>query len=99
MEIAKTILEQMGGDNRIALMIGVKGSFMGLENGVSFKFKAKAKDGINYCKITLNGLDLYDIEFGRVHGINYTVKKTFDDIYCDQLIKTFEGATGLYLHL
>ena len=59
----------------------------------------KAKDGINYVKITLNGKDLYDIEFGRIQGVNYKIKKEFNDIYNDQLVDIFEKTTGLYTKL
>ena len=38
--------------------------------------------------ITLNGLDLYDIELGYVSRGSYewVSVKTFEDIYCDQLV-------------
>lgn len=95
-EIAKTILMQMGGSNRLNAMIGAK-YFAAIENGLSFRFKMSK--AANYVKITLNSLDLYDIEFGKVWGKNFKIVKTVNDVYDDQLKSIFERTTGLYLSL
>ena len=58
--IANTILNQLGG-NRFVAMTGAK-NFVALENGIRFKI-GRNKSKANTVKITVNGLDLYDIEF------------------------------------
>jgi hypothetical protein len=69
-------------------------NFVALPNGVSFRIGNRS---INYVKITLNGKDLYDMEFALLRGGKMTNKKEFNDIYNDQLKPIFEKATGMYL--
>ena len=92
-DIANTILQQMGGMRRIIMFTGEK-NFVALPNGVSFRIGNRS---INYVKITLNGKDLYDMEFALLRGGKMTNKKEFNDIYNDQLKPIFEKATGMYL--
>lgn len=97
-EIANTILNQMGGLNRIAVMTGAK-DFMIDGHGVSFRYP-KSKHS-NYIKVSLNGNDLYDVEFGRIRKVKglptYKQVETIDDLFFDQLKPIFEQKTGLYL--
>lgn len=96
-QIAKTIGEQLTGAknpmNRLSAMIGAK-DFVALGNGLAFKYP-RAK----YVKITLNSKDLYDIEFSNLRGIKQTIKKTIEGVYAEDLKKTFEDYTKLYLSL
>lgn len=97
MSVAKTILQQMGG--RVGMMTGAK-DFLDLGNGVKFSLpRGSAKDKINMVKITLNGNDLYDIEFlqYRPRKFDVVTVKECNDIYCDMLKEIFEENTGLYL--
>jgi len=95
-DVAQEILNQLGG-HKFVVMTGAK-NLVKDKNSLMFKLP-RAKDGINYVKITLNGKDLYDVEFGRIQGVNYKVKKEFNDIYNDQLVDIFEKTTGLYTKL
>lgn len=97
-QIATTIVNQMGGTNRLALMIGAR-NFMADTNALSFRFPAHGKNKANYFKATLNAADLYDTEFGIVRGDNYKVVSTESNLYNDQLVSYFENETGLYLSL
>jgi hypothetical protein len=94
-EVAKTILQQLGGAGRLNAMTGAY-NFIDRGNGLSFKIKNQRA---NYIKITLNSKDLYDVEVGRIRGMNYKVVKTADDLYFDQLIPFLEEATGMYFSL
>jgi len=93
--IATTILSQLGGAGRLHVMTGAY-NFVDNGNGLSFKIK---NPKANYIKITLNGMDLYDIEIGRIRGDNYKVVKEVENIYFDQMKGIIEEATGMYLSL
>lgn len=92
-DIANTILQQMGGMRRLIMFTGAK-NFVALPNGVSFRIGNRS---INYVRITLNAKDLYDMEFALLRGGKMTNKKEYNDIYNDQLRPIFEEATGMYL--
>ena len=93
MEIAKTILQQLGGSGRLAMMTGAN-NFVALKNGVTFKIKNRK---VNFIKITLNSRDLYDVYFYKLVGTNLKLISEHNDIYFDELIPLFEKETGMYL--
>jgi hypothetical protein len=94
--IAKTILEQLGG-NRFVVMTGARNiSGSEKDKSLSFKLPMKTKNQCNYVRITLTPSDLYSVEFLSIRGTSFKVKGTVDDVYCDQLLSTFETATGIY---
>lgn len=96
-EVAETILDQIE-VNKLSAMIGVS-SVGHSENSVQVRFKARAKDGINLFKITLDPSDTYTVSFYRVTKNGATLKGSFEDIYCDQLIDLIEDKTGLACRL
>ena len=63
MSVAKTILEQLGG-NKFRVMTGAK-NFMGDENSLSMRIGGNSSNS-NYLKITLNSWDLYDMKFCKL---------------------------------
>jgi antirestriction protein len=95
MEIAKTILQQLGGAGRLQLMTGAN-TFVALKYGVTFKIKNRK---VNFVKITLNGKDLYDVYFYKLTSANLKLISEHNDIYFDELIPLFEKETGMYLTL
>ena len=84
------------GANRLVAMIGAK-NFVKDTYWVSFKFMRGAANKANYIKITLNGMDTYDVEFGKVHGLNYKVINCIDGVYDDQLFDLFQKETQMAL--
>ena len=96
MEIAQTILSQLGG-NRFAMMTGSK-NFIAGENSLSMKL-SRNSSGANYLRITLTPMDVYKMEFISIRGTSMKTKHEFDDIYNDQLVSVFESTTGLYTKL
>lgn len=102
--VANTIHHQIGGKEFI-FMTGSK-IIRVLEDGIVYKL-AKNKTMANELKITLNGNDLYDLEFSKhTHpklnkktwewvGEKQKVIKTYTDIYFDQLKEIFTETTGL----
>lgn len=93
--VAKIILQQLGGQGKLVVMTGAN-NFVAFSNGVSFKLKSRKA---NYVKITLNGNDLYDIQFQKLFGMKSKVVAEYNDIYFDQLIPIVEKETGMYLKM
>ena len=98
MEIAKTILQQMGGTGRLSAMIGAK-YFTASENGVSFKIGGGAKKGINGIRVNLNSMDTYDVSFLKLRKCEQKVVAEVKGVYCDELKSVVENNIGMYLSL
>lgn len=97
--VANTILQQLGGQKRLAMMTGAK-NFVGGENFVAFKIGTGAKDKINLVRVTLDPSDTYTVEFMRMWGANTPkVISKHDGIYNDMLGELFEKETGFFLKL
>jgi hypothetical protein len=92
-EIASTILQQLGGANRLHAMTGAY-NFVNRGNGLSFKIKNQRA---NYIKITLTSMDLYDVEVGRIRGNTYKVVAEGKGMYAEELKPFIEKSTGMYL--
>lgn len=96
MQVAQTIYSQLGG-NKFAVITGAK-HFIGSkekDNFLAFDFKMCRK--ANKCKITLNAMDLYDIEFFKMKPSKMECPKVkeFNGVYSDQLTDIFKSFTGL----
>jgi len=102
---AKVALNQLTASNNgvgtLKMMIGAKNLCQDEKQGaVMFRFTAKAKNKSNYCKLTLDGrTDTYTMEFLSVRGMSVKEKGVFKGLYNQQLMRTFENETGLYLKL
>ena len=108
MEVAKTILTQLGGNKFIAFT-GAK-ELLGDDKSLNFKF-GENKSEANHCQVILNGDDTYDMVFTKIpvidfddptldlEAINFHPKemKRYKGIYCDMLRSCFTEFTGLYL--
>ena len=99
MQIAKTILDQLGG-NKFKAMTGAA-NLMAIENGLVFSIKGCRK--INKVRIVLNQMDTYNVEFLKIpnvlSGKEVKVVSKAENIYCDQLCAVFENETGLRTRL
>ena len=94
--IAKTILQQLGGNKFIA-MTGAKN--LGFtNNGLQMKIGRNSK-GITHVVISLKSTDTYDVEFIKMRGVNRKVVKKLKGVYADQLGKIFTKFTGLRTRL
>jgi hypothetical protein len=103
--IAQTIWEQLGA-NKFQVMTGAKIIAM-TENSLTVSF-GRNRTNTNRLRITLNGLDYYDLEFiratkQRVGGVLVGEKEKVDtriqNVSCDRLQFEFTDFTGLYTHL
>ena len=99
-EIANVILSQLGG-NRFIAMTGACNLGHGVnskgESYLSFKFKGSKK--FNYCAISLNGNDLYDMQFIKMVKFDRRMVKDCPDNYNNEINHVFETMTGLLTRL
>lgn len=99
--IAETIAKQMGGSNRLSVMVGAT-NFLFESNG-TFRFNFKMSKKASLVRITLNSLDLYDVKFYKKKKqqfiYDYVMVQEYNNVYNDQLKELFESYTGLYLSL
>ncbi len=97
LEVAQTILQQLGG-NRFVAMTGARNL---LQDGpaLNFALGRGAKDGINAVKIEYHhGSDTYTVRFaklGRAPSFKFTVVRELEGIEASQLRGIFEQTTGL----
>lgn len=103
-EIAKTILQQLGG-NRFRAMTGAK-DFMALESGLAFRIPGQgvAKDGINKVQVVLDPSDTYTVKAFRIwkrrRGPIYPkLIGEHSGVYNVNLAAVFTDLTGLETHL
>lgn len=98
-DVATAIVQQLGrSTGRLSVMLGAK-SFIAIDNGLSFRFTARAKNGSNGLRITLEPSDTYKVEFLSIRAGKVTPKGSFEDIYAEDLTRLFEDQTGLYLSI
>jgi hypothetical protein len=93
---ANITLSQLGGSGRLRAMIGAK-DFMSENDGRTLIFKFKGCRKSNCLRITLNALDLYDIEFLKIRRLECETIAEFEGIGCENLKGSIEEFTGLYL--
>jgi hypothetical protein len=95
-QIAKTILQQLGGNKFIA-MTGAKN--LGHTNkGLQMKIGRNSK-GITHVIINLKASDTYEMEFIKLRGSSRKVVKKVSGVYNDMLGKIFTKYTGLNVRL
>ena len=96
-QIAKTILQQLGG-NKFMAMTGAKDFGIG-SDGLQFKIGRNSKS-ISHIVIDYDrGKDLYNMKFLRVRAGKIKVVKKVTGVYNDQLQKMFTKYTGMYTSL
>jgi hypothetical protein len=90
--VPKTILEQLGGDDFIALTGAT--AFIGTEDSLTFR-AGRNPNGVSHVRVTLTGTDLYAVTFF------HTGKgpRIADEVRCDILQDVFFEHTGLHTRL
>lgn len=109
-EIATTILEQLGG-RRFVAFTGSK-NFLATEDGGLLMTLARNASKANRLRITLTGMDDYNMEFFRYTPWRFSTRggqyreypekvetvKLYEHVFFDQLQELFTETTGLYTH-
>jgi hypothetical protein len=98
--IAMEIMRQMGGQNKLKAMLGIKGyltvgASKGFQGGLDLMFQNKVKTAPNRVEILLADNDTYTVRFYR----DSKKMQEEEDVYADDLMDLFERSTGLYLTL
>ena len=96
MTVANTILAQLGG-HRFTVFTGSSG-YIGDETSLKFRIGSNPKRW-TYCRICLNGSDLYDVTFSRWAGGQLVAEETTEDVCFMDLQDVFTYNTGLDTHL
>lgn len=96
MQVANTILAQLGGNKFIA-MTGAK-MFVGSEKGLTFRI-GRNDAGINCVRITLTAMDDYQVEFLKVSTKKVSSVAFAEGVYADNLQEVFTRKTGLETRL
>jgi len=92
------ILQQLGG-NQFLAMTGCHNLVKDTEKQIITMKLRKNKLKAKWFKVTLNSMDLYDVEFVTLKKNQLVVLKKFEGIYDDMLVNIFESETGLYTKL
>ena len=87
--VANDIRQILGGT---LVMIGAK-NLGGTLNSLSFRIGGNVKR-VNHIKITLNSLDLFDIEFNTIRGFKVTKTVTETGLFNDMLKDSIKRNTG-----
>lgn len=96
---AHITIQQLGGTRRLSAMIGAH-SFTHSNEGKTLTFQYRAKSPCNAIRITLNGLDLYDIEFIKIgRKLTVTTIETRENVDCDTLQQCIESVAKVYLSI
>ena len=105
MQVHQIILQQLGGNMFLTMTGCYQLVYDGKKNNMLQMRLRRKKSGANFLKITLNGLDLYDIEFiskrwnQKQLKMIIKTKHEFNNIYDDQLREIYESTTGQYTSL
>ena len=96
-DVARIIWEHLGG-NKFRVMTGAK-NLLNTGDGLAMKLGRNSSNS-NYLKITLNSMDLYDMEFAKVSRMGEKKSVTeYSDVYNDMLTDVFTKHTGMYTKL
>jgi SH3-like domain-containing protein len=98
-EVAKIILEQIGG-RKFLVMTGAK-NLMAIDNGLQFDLPRFPGLAINRVRVILTPADYYRVEFWSIknRGMKCELVKECEEVYCFNLAEVFESVTGLAVSL
>lgn len=91
MEIAKQILQQLGG-NKFLAMTGAK-NLMSTDKGLRMNLP-RNQSGATVLTIELNSLDLYEMTFLKVRNYQPIEVSKANNVYFDMLQAQFKSVTG-----
>lgn len=94
MQVAQTILEQLGG-NKFVAMTGAK-NLVGGEGSLQMKLGSGATNNATHLTVTLDAVtDTYIVQFSKVRGVKVERMPAIYGVHADQLREIFTDQTGL----
>jgi AraC-like DNA-binding protein len=97
MQVAQTILEQLGG-NRFCAMTGASNLVAG-QNMLQFKIGRGAANKANLARVDLAADDTYTVKFYSVRGTSIRQISEHVAVYADALRRLFTQQTGMAVSL
>lgn len=96
-DVAEIIRQQIGG--KALYMMGSKQLTSSDEGRGALGVKFTASRKANYMKIVLTNMDLYDITFYKIRGMDMKEVDSYTGVYSDMLNDIISDVTGLALSL
>lgn len=97
MNIAQTILEQLGG-RKFLVMTGAK-DLVNTGNGLQMRLPRGTTNKATKFIVTLDADDTYTVSFGKIRKLEYKEISSFSGVYCDMLTDIFTSETGFFTSL
>jgi len=92
--VAKTIRDQIVAQDRMAMWAWGAKDLVAHSNGLSFKSSGLATwKGTVFVQYN-EGTDDYTVEFFKIRKAEKKVTKTFNGVYCDQLVQVIDSVVG-----
>jgi len=100
-QVARTILDQMGGSRRLSIMLGMRDmrDVEMLPRGVAFRWPSRHLSRGNKVMIDLTPSDTYNMTFLSSSARGEKPVKVYRDVYAEDLVPLFEKQTGWFLRL
>lgn len=101
-QVSNTIIDQLGGNGFIAMTGSKEFAYTVKPNGdISLSFRVgKNVKRVSHIRVTLNGQDLYDIEFARISILgDVKILNEMKSVYAEDLQELFVNNTGLLINL
>jgi len=93
MNTAQIILSQIKTLDPMATFAWGAKDMIRITDGLKFKTSGMVK-WKGYVEVTLNGSDLYDIDFYKIRGAKLTYTEQVTDVFVEDLVSTIDSVVG-----
>lgn len=100
-EQATEIFRQLGGQKRLAALVGATNFTFGKtqDGDTVVSFKIKASREVNMILISLTPADTYTVKLANLTGINFRIVKEYKGVQNDNLLSVLEEGCACYFSL
>ena len=91
-KVAKIIMNQIKALDKFALASWGSKNYISSPNSLTFDVRGSKFRGKVIIK--LNKRDTYDVEFGTIRKMEYTVKQTTKGVFVEQLVNAIDNVVG-----
>jgi hypothetical protein len=93
MNTAQIILSQIKALDPMAMFAWGSKDMIRITDGLKFKTSGMVK-WKGYVEVTLNGRDLYDIDFYKIRDTKLTYTEQATDVFVEDLVRTIDSVVG-----